>query len=198
VSDWGLLPGETPIDVSGLRRKGINTRSELNRAEAENIRKAVVKYLAAKPSRRSAPFTLSWAKRLHKQMFGVVWKWAGEFRQENLNLGCDWHQVPMQLQALLDDLVFWEARGDSLLKQAVRLHHRAVRIHPFANGNGRWARMLANIWLKRHGHPITEWPEETIGSMSVIRHEYLTAIRASDEGDEEPLWALHQRFTHMT
>lgn len=74
MSDWGDLPGETPIDVSGLKRKGIRTRAELNQAEAENIRKAVVKYLAAKPSRRSAPFTLSWSRRLHKQMFGDVWK----------------------------------------------------------------------------------------------------------------------------
>ena len=106
VSRWELVPGETPIDVSGLKRKGINTRAELNRAEAENIRKVVVKYLVVKPSRRSAPFTLSWVKRLHKQMFGDVWKWAGEFRRENLNLGCDWHQVQMQLQVLLDDLVF--------------------------------------------------------------------------------------------
>jgi Fic-DOC domain mobile mystery protein B len=197
VSGWGFLPGETPIDVSGLKRKRINTRAELNRAEAENIRKAVVKYLATKPSRRSAPFTLSWAKRLHTQMFGDVWKWAGEFRQENVNLGCDWHQVQMQLQALLDDLVFWEARGDALLEQAMRLHHRAVSIHPFRNGNGRWARMLANIWLKRHAHGITEWPEETIGSKSVIRDEYLAAIRAADEGDERPLQDLHQRLTHM-
>jgi len=74
MSGWGLLPGETPIDVSGLKCKGIGTRSELNRAEAENIRKAVVKYLAAKPSSRSAPFNLAWTKRLHKPMFGDVWK----------------------------------------------------------------------------------------------------------------------------
>ncbi len=129
-------------------------------------------------------------------MFGDVWTWAGEFRQENLNLGCDWHQVPMQLQSLLDDLVFWGTRGNGLLEQAVRLHHRAVSIHPFRNGNGRWARMLANIWLKRHGHAITEWPEATIGSKSVIRDEYLAAIRACDEGDERPLRDIHQRFTH--
>ena len=195
MSDWDSVPGETPIDVSGLKRKGIHTRAELNRAEAENIRKAVVKYLAAKPSRRAAPFTLSWSKRLHKQMFGDIWKWAGEFRQENLNLGCEWHQVPMQLQALLDDLAFWEAQRDTLLEQAVRLHHRAVSIHPFSNGNGRWARMLANIWLKRHGHAITEWPEATIGSRSVVRDEYLAAIRAADSGDEGPLLELHDRFT---
>ena len=190
-----ILPGETPIDRSGLKRKRIHTREQLNRAEAENIRKVVVKYLAAKPSRRSAPFTLSWVKGLHRQMFGDVWKWAGDFRRENLNLGCDWHQVPTQAQALLDDLAFWEARADGLLEQAARLHHRAVWIHPFPNGNGRWARMLANIWLKRHGHEITWWPEETIGSVSVIRDEYLAAIRASDKGDETPLLELHRRFT---
>jgi Fic-DOC domain mobile mystery protein B len=160
VSGWEILQGETPIDVSGLKRKGLSTRAELNRAEAENIRKVVVKYLAAKPSRRSAPFTLTWAKRLHKEMFGDVWKWAGDFRQENLNLAPDWHQIPMQVQALLDDLVCWQEQGDSLLEQAARLHHRAVWIHPFSNGNGRWARMLANIWLKRHGNSIIEWPEE--------------------------------------
>ena len=196
MSGWGVLPGETPIDVSGLKSKGIHTRADLNRAEAENIRKAMVKYLAAKPSRRSAPFTQSWAKRLHREMFGDVWKWAGDFRRENLNLGCDWYQVPMQVQALLDDLVFWESQGDVLMEQATRLHHRAVWIHPFPNGNGRWARMLANIWLKRHGHSITEWPEQTIGSKSVIRDEYLSAIRAADAGDEKPLRELHRRLTH--
>jgi Fic-DOC domain mobile mystery protein B len=194
VSSWELLPGETPIDISGLKRKGISTRAELNRAEAENIRKAVVKYLAAKPSRRSAPFTVSWVINLHKQMFGDVWKWAGTFRQNNLNLGCDWHQVPTQVRTLLDNLLFWETKEVGLLEQASRLHHRAVSIHPFLNGNGRWARMLANIWLKRHGQPIIEWPEQTIGSRSVIRDEYLAAIRAANRGDEDPLRQLHQRF----
>ena len=158
-------------------RRGCARRAELNRAEAENIREAVVKYLAAKPSRRSAPFTLEWTKRLHKQMFGDVWKWAGAFRRENLNLGCDWHQVPMQLQALLDDLEFWEGQGDAFLDQSVWLHHRSVRIHPFSNGNGRVARMLANIWLKRRGQAITMWPEEAIGSKSVIRGEYIETPR---------------------
>ncbi|MGO9471137.1 MAG: hypothetical protein ACLQIB_28560 [Isosphaeraceae bacterium] len=108
--------------------KALTTQAELNRAEAENIRKVVVRYLAARPTRRAAPFTLSWMKRLHKQMLGDVWMWAGQFRTENVNIGCDWHQVPVQLQGLLDDLVYWEQRGLPLLDQAVRLHHRAVQI----------------------------------------------------------------------
>jgi Fic family protein len=76
------------------------------------------------------------------------------------------------------------------------LHHRAVSIHPFVNGNGRWARMLANIWLQLHGHRPTEWPDETIGAESKVRKEYLSAIRRADQGDLEPLTTLHRRFTH--
>jgi Fic family protein len=72
-----------------------------------------------------------------------------------------------------------------------------VQIHPFLNGNGRCARMLANIWLKRHGHGVIEWPEETIGARSVVREEYIAAIRAADDGDEGPLGELHQRFTRV-
>jgi Fic-DOC domain mobile mystery protein B len=196
VTGWPLLPGETPIDdVSGLKIKGIRTRKELNILEAENIRNVVVKYLAVKPSRRTARFDVAWARRLHKEMFGDVWKWAGQFRTEDLNIGVAWHQVETSLQNLLDDLKCWLQHGTGLLDQAVMLHHRAVQIHPFRNGNGRWARMLANIWLRRHDHPPTEWPEETVGAQSTIRDEYIKAIRLADEGDYGPLMELHQRYT---
>jgi len=64
---------ETPIDdVSGLRIKGITTRGELSVHEAENVRKAVARYLSKRPTRRQAPFDLAWVLKLHKQMFGDV------------------------------------------------------------------------------------------------------------------------------
>ena len=63
---WVPIPGETPIDdLSGLKIKGITTRSELNYFEARNITRAVLKYLSRKPSRRLAPFDLSWSIRSH-------------------------------------------------------------------------------------------------------------------------------------
>jgi len=43
--------------------------------------------------------------------------------------------------------------------------------------------------------PVTEWPEQVIGRESPVRGEYLQAIRAADEGDYEPLFELHRRFT---
>jgi Fic-DOC domain mobile mystery protein B len=193
---WDPIPGETPIeDISGLIPKGVSTRAQLNAAEAENIRKAVMRYLVAKPSRRQAPFTLEWCYKLHKQMFGDVWSWAGRPRRSELNLGVPAYRIDQDLQTLLEDLNYWQNNPVmDVIEQAARLHHRAVQIHPFLNGNGRWSRMLANIHLKRIGERVIVWPEQTVGDESVIRNEYLTAVRAADNGDYNALIALHRRF----
>lgn len=190
------IRGQTPIDdLSGLKIKGLRTQRELNALEAENIRKAVLKYLAARPTRRSARFDARWALKLHAEMFGDVWAWAGTVRTRETNLGSPPHRVETDLHNLIEDLRAWEKSGMPLVEQAARLHHGAVRIHPFLNGNGRWARMLANIWLRVNDAPIVEWPEKTIGTASVIRGEYLEAVRRADQGDFSALIALHERYT---
>ena len=189
------LPGETPIDdISGLRIKGISTRAELDVAEAENILKATLKYLAKRPSRRTARFDVNWMVKLHREMFGKVWSWAGEIRTRDLNIGVPFYNVRQELQLLVDDLATWQKFNHDLVEQAARLHFRSVKIHPFLNGNGRWSRMLANILLKQNRSPIIVWPEEVIGTESVIRREYIAAIRAADQGDDQPLIELHRRF----
>jgi Fic-DOC domain mobile mystery protein B len=199
VAGFESIPGETPItDISGLKVRGIATRRELAVYEADNIRRALVKYLAGKPTGKTAPFNYSWSLRLHKQMFGRVWKWAGNVRTCDLNLGVPWQQVEPQLFNLLKDLAYWEQAGMDLLEQAVLLHHKAVSIHPFLNGNGRWSRLLANIWLRLHGVPITEWPEPEVGAVSPIREDYLKAIQQADGGEYALLTELHRRFTPST
>ncbi len=191
---WKTIPGETPIDISGLKISGVKNRQELSVVEAENVRKAIVKYLGGSLTRRTAKFDLTWMLKLHREMFGDVWKWAGEVRTADLNLGSSWHQVTAQLHNLCADLIYWETHWPDVVEQAAHLHHHAVQIHPFLNGNGRWARLLANIWLKLHKLPLTEWPEDAIGMTSVIRDDYLAAIRAADLGDFAPLIELHRRF----
>jgi len=74
------IPGQTPLpDLSGLRDPSIRTVSELNACEAENIRRAVLRYLASRPTPRAAPFDEPWLRALHQQMFGDVWAWAGSY-----------------------------------------------------------------------------------------------------------------------
>ena len=132
--------------------------------------------------------------KLHREMFGDVWEWAGTVRKTDLNLGPAWYQVSIQLQDLCDDLAYWDNHWPDVIEQAAHLHHRAVQIHPFLNGNGRWSRLLANIWLKLHNLPLTEWPEDAIGATSVIRKKYLAAVRAADSGDFSQLIEMHRRY----
>lgn len=187
------IEGETPIDISDLRVKGIATRAQLNPLEFANVTKAISKHLARRPTQRSAPFDVPWARRVHRDMLGDVWKWAGRFRQLETNIGVPWPRIEVELTQALEDLRHQEQNGD-FFDQAVRLHHRAVSIHPFPNGNGRWSRLLANIWLRLHDEPAVLWPV-TIGEISPVRAEYLAAIKAADAGNLEPLTELHRRFS---
>ncbi|MGV3607123.1 MAG: mobile mystery protein B [Planctomycetaceae bacterium] len=192
---WEPNSGETPIDPSHLKVAGVTTRSQLNIIEAENIRHAVMKYLAVTPTRRIAKSDYGWVLKLHSEMFGNVWTWAGQLRHsDGHNIGITWHAVPEALATLLDDLPAWSEFGMDVVEQATRLHHRAVQIHPFCNGNGRWSRMLANIWLRLHDHPLIQWPESVIGEESPIRQQYIHAMRIADQGDFQPLLQLHRQF----
>ena len=192
---WESIEGETPIDPSGLRRPGsIGNRAQLAVAEAKNINLAFLKYLASKPHRRSARFDYPWFLKLHREMFGEVWAWAGALRTHDLNLGVPHFQLADQLFALVGDLGSWGDFGHPLLDQAVWLHHRAVQLHPFESGNGRWSRLLSNIWLRLNDEPIVAWPDQLLGQSSEIRGEYLEAIKKADQHDYSALFELHRRF----
>ena len=193
------LPGATHLDdISGLKLKHIRTREQLYQAEFENIANAIYKYLSHKPSRRVAPFTLRWIKKLHEEMFSDVWSWAGLIRRAAKNIGPQLtaHQIEVELTNMLKDLSAWQAHDMELIEQAARLHHRAVYIHPFENGNGRWARLLANIYMKQQSAPVTRWPDQDIsGGCSIIREQYLEAVRSADNHDLDPLIELHKKYT---
>jgi len=190
-----LLAGETPIDdISGLKIPGIRLRRELSVVEAANIRKVLVKYFGRDLNDEIAPFDFHWIRELHREMYGDVWNWAGEFRTFDLNIGCPWPQIGSKLYDLLADLHYWHSHGDDLAEQAARLHHRCVQIHPFHNGNGRWGRMCANIWLKLRGDCVVKWPDQITGDTSPIRGEYIAALQAADNFDIERLLAMHRKY----
>jgi Fic-DOC domain mobile mystery protein B len=197
AGQWDIRPGETPIDLSGLVDRGsIRTRGELYAAEAANILQAFEYYAAARERSKRLKFTYDWLLAVHKRMFCDVWTWAGEIRKENLNLGAPWHLVGQQLSELVDDVAAWPVEDSPLLEHSAVLHHRAVQIHPFPNGNGRWARFIANLWLRKHGGPEVIWPEESFSlADGGVRDEYLRAIVAADNFDLGPLIALHARFS---
>jgi len=190
-----MCDGATPIDdLSGLKIRGVKTREQLYEQEARNISKAIIKYIDKFPSRRRASFDVTWMAQLHREMFGNVWDWAGKFRRRDVNIGVAWHAIVGELQNLADTLEYWRSNPIDLVEQAARLHHSAVHIHPFLNGNGRWSRLLADIWLLQHGNSETNWPS-TVNFSSTFRQDYIQALREADAGNFDPLIGLHRQFT---
>lgn len=159
--------------------------------EAKNITKATLKYLSAKPDKKLAPFTYEWFLQLHKDMFGDVWDWAGKLRQVELSIGVKAYMVPIELKKLIDDLKYWDKNKTfCVVETAARLHHRAVQIHPFKNGNGRWSRMLANIYLKQNGLNPTKWNEDLLSKENPHRDDYIESLKLADNADYSKLIEL--------
>ncbi|MCX5750768.1 MAG: mobile mystery protein B [Candidatus Saganbacteria bacterium] len=185
------VPGATPVDdISGLIPTHITTHAELNEWEAANILKAARKYLAIRKKRH---ISIDWLKQVHKDMFDESWNWAGKFRQKPLSIGIDWHAIPEQMKMLVDDIAYWEKEKNvpGILEQSVIIHHRLVKTHPFVNGNGRHARLVADIYLFDHDHKLPIWPDNELIKETEIRKQYVSALRTADKGDYGPL----EKFT---
>lgn len=101
---------------------------------------------------------------------------------------------PEETPALMGDLVDWynaEERMGALtpVELAALFHYRYIRIHPFEDGNGRMARLMANYILLRHG-----WPMIVVRSRR--RQEYIDALRQSDlTAGQSPSDGAHASLT---
>lgn len=188
---------DTPFDGSGLKIKSIKTRRQLNEAEFESILRVTKKYLMSKPSQKLAPFTFGWLLELHQEILGSIWSWAGEIRTTQKNIGVSANIVTAELGVIaIESEKRHSETGDLVIATAAEFHHRAVWVHPFEDGNGRWARLLANIWLMQHDQPVIIWPASDLrDTESPIRGEYIAAMKHADLRNYGPLIDLHKRFS---
>ncbi len=188
---WGDLPdGATPLnpdELEDLIPTHVRTRGELDEWEQENILQAE-RWLFSPRTRRRIEMTREFAVLVHARMFDRTWRWAGQFRRTERNIGVDPRAIAVELRNLLDDASYWLAQGTYPIDEAAaRLHHRMVSIHPFPNGNGRHARMIADAVLWWRGSPRFTWGSGNLLEMGDVRRRYIAALRAADAHDIQPL-----------
>lgn len=177
--------GATPLDpneAEGLLLTHISTRGELDRWEQDNILEALAWLAKSKPK---DILSETFIQTLHRRMFGHVWRWAGQYRHSDKNIGIPWHQVATGVRDLCDDARLWlQLRDESADQIAVRFHHRLVSIHPFANGNGRHARLMTDLLLENIlKHPAFSWGGQSLSGVSDARREYIAALQSADRND---------------
>jgi Fic-DOC domain mobile mystery protein B len=181
--------GATPLsedELQGLIPGHITTRGDLDAWEALNIDKALRWLTRAKLGDvLSEPFV----RQLHKKMFDITWRWAGKYRKTEKNLGLKVWQIQDEVPKLCGDARYWIEHctfpPDEI---AVRFHHKLVWVHPFPNGNGRHARLMADVLVKRVlGRPTFSWGGASLERAGDMRRKYLEALHEADHCAFGPL-----------
>jgi len=179
----GATAGE---DLSGLKLANLSDRRARDAAELEAITRAYNKHLFR--ARRKKPgsgwLTEDFVRKVHRDMFGTIWEWAGAYRRSDTNIGVNWHRIPEEVVRLCGDFAFWDSPKSkmSTIEIAARLQNRMTRIHPFVNGNGRHARLITDIFFHSREHRIPEWPQlQLLPQGDAIRRKYISAMKKADQ-----------------
>jgi Fic-DOC domain mobile mystery protein B len=189
-------PGATPVreeDRRQLKPKyaWIELQSDLNDAEASNIRAYEDWATRARPGDLANILTDSYLQKIHRQMFGDVWKWGGKYRTHDLENEFSSKHVRIREDMLNTWRDIESLRDVSPQERVVRLHHRIVKVHPFTNGNGRVSRAIADFILERqYGAPRLPWGAGDLRMAGNLRDRYIAAIQRADRNQYDDLIAF--------
>ena len=153
--------------------KHIQTAGELDEFEEMNISLGLVWLEKQKDPGTENQF---W-RTLHKHLFREVWTWAGEIRQHELNHPdfCHPRQIWVELKKLEEDLQFWATSSIDRTEVAAMFHERLLTIHPFANGNGRFSRILVEHYCIKNEIQKPTWGSH-LQDRSVRRKKYIDSL----------------------
>ncbi len=110
---------------------------------------------------------------------------AGRYRQGSVMITGSKHRPPesFEIPKLMHEFVAWTKKNVSKLHPivlAAQTHHRLVHIHPFADGNGRTARLFMNLLLMQEGYPL-------VIILKNDRQKYYRALEKADAGQYNDL-----------
>jgi Fic-DOC domain mobile mystery protein B len=173
------LPEELRVD---LIPTWVSTLGDLYDAEQEGIAVATVGLHAGVDQLLDTVFL----RRLHRAMFRNVWRWAGKTRTHDTNIGVPWPSVTTAMQDLVADARAWiDGATFDADEVAVRFHHRFEVVHPFANGNGRFGRIVADQLVVAMGRPAFTWGAGLDVDTADLRAAYLDALRRADRDPDD-------------
>jgi Fic-DOC domain mobile mystery protein B len=181
--------GNTPLSPDELADliPSLATKEELNEWERENIILAR-EWATRNRVRPTEMASDTYIRKLHLKMFDQTWEWAGHYRKTEKNLGVPSIEIRERLAALFGDVRYWiQNETYSRDEIAVRFHHRLVVVHPFPNGNGRHARLTADVLVTKLGRPSLTWGSSDLVKLGALRANYLAALRAADSANIQPM-----------
>lgn len=169
---------------------GIISKRAMDEIEAREQLRALNEFLEMYD--RGHRFTSGDICRMHEAWLGNIYEWAGKYRQVNISKG-DFtfamaRQVPMLMEKfekgpLRDFTPCLFTDQEEIIHAVAVVHTELVLVHPFREGNGRLARMLAVLMGLQAGLP----PFDFGGIKGRHKQKYFTAVQAGMEYNYTPM-----------
>lgn len=167
-------------------RLGIKTPEEMERVETRALGRVTATVLSNYDEAHR--FTAADICAFHRLWLGEIYEWAGEYRQVNISKGDFMFAAASRIPALMEEFergalarhTPCNLREPAEIARAVaETHVELVLIHPFRDGNGRVARLLASLMALQAGMPLLDF--------SILaeakRADYFAAVRAGLDRD---------------
>ena len=139
---------------------------------------------------------------MHKKWLGEIYPFAGKCRSVSMSKGGFLFAAPGQIERLMKDFeknelkMYTPCRTTDVKELALALsvvHIEFILIHPFREGNGRLARMMAYIMGLQAGYPPLNF--ESIDDKDATTHkEYIAAIHKGLGKDYSAMQEIFERI----
>jgi len=141
---------------------GLKTQDEIEQAELEGFLYAYT--ILFDELTEKTKFNLKYIFRIHKLALGHLYSFAGKPRTVNLSKGGFMFPPAKFLNESLKDfengvlkiLPADYTSKEELIKAIAKVHAELLFIHPFREGNGRTARLLANLMCAKAGYKLLD------------------------------------------
>ena len=139
-------------------------------------------------------FNWEFISLIHKTAFIHLYEFAGDLRQVNLSKGGFMFPAARFLPSavkefekeFLDPLPDSFENYEELIEHVAPLHAELLFIHPFREGNGRTARLFADLIALKRGFDRFNFEKIT----EVKMPEYIAAVQAAADKDYQPMKQL--------
>lgn len=182
-------------------RLGIRSAREMARVESERLLDVTERLLDE--TEVDQRFMAAELCRMHRLWLGEVYAWAGEYRQVNLGKDGFMFAAAPLVPGLMAELErgplqrYTPCRFATRREQAEALaivHAELILIHPFREGNGRCARLLATLMALQAGLPALDFG----GIRGQEKRRYIAAVHAAVGRDYGPMTAAFERVIART
>ena len=165
---------------------GLTSREEIAEAEFEGFLTAEIVF--TEHLNTHTHFNCKYIQDIHKLALGHLYTFAGKYRTVNMSKGgflfptARFIPESMQLfeNEVLTKLPDEYADKYALIKDVARVHGELLFIHPFREGNGRTARILANLMVRKQGY-------EGLRFDKINFREYIIAVQRVSEKNYLPM-----------